>query len=89
MTAAAVCMQAIRAALAAPGQGRLHIPSMPAAAGGGPLGTTALQHFLYKAPARGQYVMPAFTAPLTVPELQQVHPCVQASSLTCASAEML
>ncbi|CAL8471447.1 g10989 [Coccomyxa elongata] len=63
--------QAIERALEAPGQGRLHIPSMPAAVGGGAFGSTALQHFLYKAPARGQYVMPAFAAPLTIPELQQ------------------
>lgn len=65
-------LQAISAALKVPGRGRLHIPSMLAAAGGGAVGTTALQHFIYKAPARGQYVMPDFTAPLSVPELQQV-----------------
>ncbi len=77
--------QAIKRALEAPGQGRLHIPSMPAAVGGGGFGSTALQHFLYKAPARGQYVMPAFAAPLTIPELQQVpkHTCPQRPLVIC------
>lgn len=67
-------VQAIRRTLAAPGEGRLHIPGMPAAAGGGAFGVTALQHFVYKAPARGQYLMAAFSAPLSLPELQQVPP---------------
>lgn len=35
-------------------------------------GETALHHFLYRATPRAQFVMPAFSAPLTLPELCQV-----------------
>ena len=63
--------QAIAGVLGGRGAGRLRLPDAPRAAGGGPPGTTPLQHFLYKAPARGQFVMPAFSSPLTVPSLQQ------------------
>ena len=52
--------------------GRLSIPDLPAAAGGGTIGTTALLHFVYKFSSRGQFVAPAFTAPLDDPLLQQV-----------------
>jgi len=64
--------QAVAAAAAAPGGGRVRLPDLPAPAGGGPAGTTPLQHFLYRSPARGQFVAPAFTTPLDCPALQRV-----------------
>ena len=65
-------LQAVAAAATAPGGGRLRLPDLPAAAGGGPAGTTPLQHFLYRSPARGQFIAPAFTTPLDSPALQRV-----------------
>ncbi|KAK9839324.1 hypothetical protein WJX81_008143 [Elliptochloris bilobata] len=64
-------MQAVAAASAAPSHGRLRLPDLPAPAGGGPAGTTPLQHFLYRSPARGQFIAPAFTTPLDNLALQR------------------
>ena len=71
-------VQAIARALSGPGGGRLRVADAPRSAGGGPPGGAPLQHFLYKAHARRQFVMPAWAAPLTLPSLQQVRAPVQA-----------
>ncbi len=74
-----------------PGAGRLALPAAPRSVGGGPSGTSPLQHFLYKAPARRQFLMPAFTPPLTVPSLQQARTLCAAPppSLTVHAVSLL
>ena len=64
--------QVIARVLKRPGEGRLCLDRLPRSAGGGSCGDTALQHFLYRAMARTQFVMPAFGPPLNLPELRQV-----------------
>ena len=73
------------AAAATRGRGRLQLPELPAPAGGGPAGTTPLQHFLYRSPARGQFIAPAFTTPLDNAMLQRVRGIVHFTALCCTS----
>ena len=72
MKLADVTVQVIARILSRPGSGRLCLDRLPRSAGGGPCGETALHHFLYRATARAQFVMPAFSPPLNLPELRQV-----------------
>ena len=75
--------QVIARVLKRPGEGRLCLDRLPRSAGGGSCGDTALQHFLYRATARTQYVMPAFSPPLNLPELRQVGSLPAASNMPC------
>lgn len=65
-------LQVIARILGRQGSGRLCIARLPRSAGGGVCGETALHHFLYRATPRAQFVMPAFSAPLNLPQLRQV-----------------
>ena len=67
-----------------PGEGRLCLDRLPRSAGGGSCGMTALQHFLYRATARTQFVMPAFSPPLNLPELREVGSLSAASNMLCS-----
>eukprot|EP00884_Botryococcus_braunii_P019029 jgi/Botrbrau1/580/Bobra.0010s0046.1 len=71
LQAHAVIRGVVQAVVGKEGRGLLRIQDLPPVAGGGPVGETALLHFVYKAPPRFQIIMPAYTAPLDDPVLQQ------------------